>query len=64
MIINAHAHIYPDKIADRAVCGIEDFYNIAVKYNGTLANLFKDGEEAGVSRFIVQSVATVPEQVN
>ena len=64
MIINAHAHIYPDKIADRAVCGIEDFYHINVKYNGTLANLSKDGEEAGVSRFIVQSVATVPEQVN
>ena len=63
MIINAHAHIYPDKIADRAVCGIADFYNIDVRFNGTLSNLLKDAEEAGVSRIIVQSVATVPEQV-
>ena len=64
MIINAHAHIYPDKIADRAVGGIADFYNIDVRFNGTLSNLLKDAEEAGVSRIIVQSVATVPEQVN
>lgn len=63
MIINAHAHIYPDKIAERAVGGIADFYNIDVRFNGTLSNLLKDSEEAGVSRIIVQSVATVPEQV-
>ncbi len=63
MIINAHAHIYPDKIAERAVGGIADFYNIDVRFNGTLSNLLKDAEEAGVSRIIVQSVATVPEQV-
>ncbi len=63
MIIDAHAHIYPEKIADRAVKGIEDFYNMHVDYNGTVSQLIKAGGEAGVSRFIVQSVATVPGQV-
>lgn len=63
MIINAHAHIYPEKIAERAVQGIEQFYNINVELDGTLSGLLKEGGEAGVSRFIVQSVATVPEQV-
>ncbi len=63
MIIDAHAHIYPEKIAERAVKGIEDFYNMHVDYNGTVSELIKAGGEAGVSRFIVQSVATVPGQV-
>ena len=63
MIINAHAHIYPEKIAERAVNGIASFYNINVELDGTVSGLLADGENAGVSRFIVQSVATVPEQV-
>ncbi len=63
MIIDAHAHIYPEKIAERAVKGIQDFYNMHVDYNGTVSELISAGEKAGVSRFIVQSVATVPEQV-
>lgn len=63
MIIDAHAHIYPEKIAERAVEGIEEFYNIHVELNGTVSMLLAEGEKAGVSRFIVQSVATVPEQV-
>ncbi|MCM1164550.1 MAG: amidohydrolase family protein [Lachnospiraceae bacterium] len=63
MIIDAHAHIYPDKIAERAVGGIEDFYNMNVDYNGTLDTLLTEGGKAGVDRFLVQSVATVPEQV-
>ena len=26
-IIDSHAHIYPEKIADKAVTGIKDFYD-------------------------------------
>ncbi|MCM1167692.1 MAG: amidohydrolase family protein [Ruminococcus sp.] len=63
MIIDAHAHIYPDKIAERAVGGIESFYGMNVGYNGTLSTLLDEGAAAGVDRFLVQSVATVPEQV-
>lgn len=63
MIIDAHAHIFPDKIAERAVGGIGEFYGMKVDYDGTLGTLFAEGAAAGVDRFIVQSVATVPEQV-
>ena len=63
MIIDAHAHIYPEKIAENAVKGIEQFYDISVSMNGTVSGLIQAGDEAGVSRFLVQSVATVPEQV-
>ncbi len=63
MIIDAHAHIYPEKIAERAVHGIEQFYDMHVDYDGTVSGLLRAGEEAGVSRFLVQSVATAPEQV-
>lgn len=63
MIIDAHAHIFPDKIADRAAEGIGGFYGITAKYDGTLKTLMEQGIAAGVDKFLVQSVATVPEQV-
>lgn len=63
MIIDAHAHIFPDKIAEKAVAGIGGFYNMHMDYDGTLSGLLREGDEAGVDRFIVQSVATVPAQV-
>ncbi len=63
MIIDAHAHIFPDQIADKAAEGIGGFYNITAKYDGTLGTLLEQGSAAGVDKFLVQSVATVPEQV-
>ena len=63
MIIDAHAHIFPDKIADRAAEGIGGFYGITAKYDGTLKTLMEQEIAAGVDKFLVQSVATVPEQV-
>lgn len=64
MIIDAHAHIFPDKIAEKAAAGIGGFYDgMIMDSGGTLGELLKKGAEAGVDRFIVQSVATVPHQV-
>ena len=64
MIIDAHAHIFPDKIAEKASAGISGFYDgMAIDSGGTLGELLRKGAEAGVDRFLVQSVATVPHQV-
>lgn len=64
MIIDAHAHIFPDKIAQKAAAGISAFYEgMTMDSGGTLGELLQKGSEAGVDRYIVQSVATVPEQV-
>lgn len=63
MILDAHAHIFPHKICHAATDGIAAFYNISIPYDGTAETLIRLGSDAGVSRFLVQSVATVPEQV-
>lgn len=63
-VINAHCHIYPEKIADRAVVGIRDFYDLDMSLNGKIDDLLKDGEKVGVVHYLVHSVATTPKQVN
>lgn len=62
-IIDAHAHIFPVKIAEKASENIGKFYDLAMNYDGTLETLMKEGDECGVTKYIVQSVATTAEQV-
>ncbi|MBR7133822.1 MAG: amidohydrolase [Clostridia bacterium] len=61
--IDAHCHIYPEAIAQRAVAGTDGFYGLKSVYNGTVGGLLQKGAAAGIDRFIVQSVATAPKQV-
>lgn len=61
--IDAHCHIYPEKIVDRAVAGTDNFYGVKSSCRGTVANLMEEGLTAGIDHFIVQSVATTPKQV-
>lgn len=56
-IIDTHAHIYPEAIARKATASIGEFYDIPMGLDGTLDTLLEKGAEAGVSRFLVQSVA-------
>lgn len=63
-IYDSHVHIYPDKIAQKATQSIGDFYDIPMCESGTVAQLVKDGQAAGISRFVVHSVATSPKQVS
>ncbi len=63
-IIDAHAHIYPEKIAEKATKAIGEFYDIKMEMpSGVPERLLEEGKEAGVSRFIVHSVATTSGQV-
>ncbi len=62
-IIDAHCHIYPSRIAAAAVQSTDAFYDLHSVYNGTTDDLLTRGNEAGIDRFIVQSVATTPNQV-
>ena len=63
-ILDAHAHIYPDKIAEKASQAVGDFYGIPMEYKGTVDGLLEEGKKAGISRFLVHSVATTPYQVH
>ena len=62
-IINAHCHIYPDKIASRAVMGIKNFYSLDLSLNGKVSGLIEDGNKIGVTHYLIHSVATTPKQV-
>ncbi|MBR7116799.1 MAG: amidohydrolase family protein [Clostridia bacterium] len=63
-IIDAHAHIYPEKIAAKATSTIGVFYDIEMEMPaGTAERLIEDGTRAGISRYVVHSVATTAHQV-
>ena len=63
-IINAHAHIYPERIAQKATAAIGDFYSLNMELScGTVSKLLIDGKKAGITKHVVHSVATNPHQV-
>jgi len=62
-VVDVHCHIYPQKISDKAVASIGNFYDIPMHHNGQAQSLIEVGDRAGVTHFIVHSVATVPNQV-
>ena len=65
-IFDAHCHIYPEALARKAVEGIDRFYGHLPfePYDGTVGTLRRLGREAGISHFLVHSVATTPHQVS
>lgn len=63
-IIDAHCHIYPDKIAEKASESTGKFYDIPMCLDGKISTLTKHGDNAGITHYIVQSVATTPKQVS
>lgn len=63
-IIDTHAHIYPDAIAEKAAKSIGEFYGIPMGLNGTLGGLLESGSAAGISRWLVHSVAVTPSRVH
>ena len=65
MVIDFHAHIYPDGIAKKAIHNTEEFYKIPVRETGTVSNLLENSREKGgaIDSFVVFSPAAVPAQV-
>ena len=62
-IIDAHTHIFPEKIARKAVDSISAFYDLPMHCtDGTLTGLLAAQQKAGISCSVISSVATVPEQ--
>jgi len=63
-IIDAHAHIYPPKIAEKATTAIGDFYDIKMQMPaGTADMLIENGKKVKTSKYIVHSCATKASQV-
>ena len=62
-VADAHAHIYPGKIAEKATASVGKFYDIPMDEVGLPHILHEEGTAAGIDRFLVCSVATKVEQV-
>ena len=62
-VIDSHCHIYPEKIAQKAVAATDRFYDVGSHGDGTVKHLTGYYREIGVDHAIVQSVATTPKQV-
>jgi predicted TIM-barrel fold metal-dependent hydrolase len=63
MVIDFHSHIYPEKIAAKAVVSTVAFYTIPAQGRGTPEDLAAVGRKGGIDRFVVFSAAAVPAQV-
>ena len=64
MIIDFHAHIYPEKIAEKATAAVGTFYGDApMAWHGRAQELIESGSKIGVEKYIVHSVATKADQV-
>lgn len=63
-VIDCHCHVYPARIAERAVAAVGAFYDIPMDVsNGTTEGLLAACEGTPIERCIIHSVATKPEQV-
>ncbi len=62
-IIDFHTHIYPEKIAEKAVESVGEFYGIGMDGKGTAKDLLKEGKESGVTDYVVHSVALTASRV-
>ena len=63
MIVEFHAHIFPNKIADKATQSIGKFYDAPMEYNGHPEQLIESGSKIGVTHYVVHSTATTEKQV-
>lgn len=62
-IIDFHCHIYPEKIAEKAVKSVGEFYNIEMDAKGTSKHLVEIGSECGITNYVVHSVAVDKDHV-
>lgn len=62
-IIDAHCHIFPDKIAYKAAHSIGDFYGVPMYSPASAIALLESGARIHTDLFMISSAATTPDQV-
>lgn len=62
-IVDAHTHVYPDKIAQKAADSIGQFYDISMSLNGSVSTLLATMEESGVEKSLICSAALTADRV-
>ena len=61
-IIDFHTHAFPDELAARAIPFLEAEGNIRARLNGTVADLLRSMDRAGIEQSVICSIATRPQQ--
>lgn len=62
-IVDIHAHVYPQKISEKAVQATGDFYNVEMTGNGAPEYLAEVNRVTPITHTVICSVATTPKQV-
>lgn len=63
-IIDFHCHIYPEAVAQKAAQSICEFYELEGGHmDGTVQTLLKQGNAAGIDRFVILPVGMRPDKV-
>ena len=63
VIIDTHAHVFPDKIAEKATESIGGFYDIPMDLVGSVSELLSLSKTYHISKMLIHSVATSPAQI-
>ena len=63
MLIDFHTHVYPEKIAEKGVQYIGDFYQLPMSEKGTLVHLKSVAKASGTTHVVLLGVAIKPEVV-
>ncbi len=61
-IVDVHTHCFPDFLAERAMDALCSSSDIKAYHNGTLNGLIKSMDNAGITKSVIQSIATRPSQ--
>lgn len=62
-VVDAHVHLYPDKIAHRAAESVGRFYGLPMDADGSVAAMTSLVEGSPITHHIIYSVATKPSNV-
>ncbi len=62
MIIDFHAHAFPDAVAEKAMPQLEAEGDIEAALDGTVSSLLRSMDAAGIHASVVASIATRPRQ--
>ena len=63
MIIDIHTHIFPDKIASKAIAKLSESSDVKPQSDGTLEGLKMDMKKRGIDRCVLMPVVTNPGQI-
>lgn len=60
-VIDFHAHIYPDDVAEKLVPKMEEIYGVKRKHNATFTSLLSSVDKGCIDKVVVLPIANKPE---